>query len=113
MLLFFSVTYQVVLQMSSQSEGFVALCTFGRLLSSASEQMCGEFPGRYDGLDTKGANVFVGHVQNINTIILPLLTISEKRTADILKYFPLPPYNKNMINKLQKLFFLPPGSLTL
>ena len=86
MLLFFSVTYQVVLQMSSQSEGFVALCTFGRHLSSASEQMCGEFPGRYDGLDTKGANVFVGHVQNINTVIHRLLTITEKRTAEILKY---------------------------
>ena len=86
-----------------------------RLLSDVSEEMCGQFPGRYDGLDTKGANVFVGHVQNINTVIHRLLTITDKRTADseILGHFPLPPYNKNMINKLQKLFFLPPGSLTL
>ena len=84
--------------MSSQAEWFVALCTFMRLLSDVSEEMCGQFPGRYDGLDTKGANVFVGHVQNINTAILRLFTITEKVTADILRYlatFPFPPYTKN------------------
>ena len=77
-----------------------------RLLSDVSEEMCGQFPGRYDGLDTKGANVFVGHVQNINTAILRLFTITEKVTADILRYlatFPFLPYAKNMINKLWKL----------
>ena len=77
-----------------------------RLLSSVSEQMRGQFAGTTEGLDTKGADVFVSHVQNINTAILRLFTITEKVTADILRYlatFPFLPYAKNMINKLWKL----------
>ena len=79
-----SVGKHVCPQITSLTEWFVALCTFVRLLSSVSDQMRGQSAGTYERIDTKGANVFVGHVQLMgetgDTYILVGANSSKRRS---------------------------------
>ena len=50
--------------MSNLAERFVALSTFVKLLTSVNQQMCVQLAGIWKRLDTHGAGVLGGHVED-------------------------------------------------